>query len=351
MSDLSAEQPTIHYILPRTFYPFRRLPIELQYKIFRFSMPPPQIVDAGLLVWAHHVILDPSDPPATFLDFALPEAQSVEEVLPLLLACRTSLEEIHHCFQKVAVQKDTRSLVYTDYLNNSQVPLIVQGVRVRPTVDYLLIEPFDLMRLSRYGWSFNTSMITRLLCENCFGENSKIDLELLDWIPRHFPALRTLYFMNYRTTDLPHMPDVRILEIDRCVIRDLLDQNFVDSTEDPMTVTQLRHVSNTFERELSEAMYLELLLNTYMHPHDDDDEELSDETKENLRISIDYYKRLRPKQAICYWFDGNKCCPHTGTRRPMIWFNEVKGWLPAYADGSLVDKYKGLAQIFEGALW
>lgn len=46
------------------------------------------------------------------------------------------------------------------------------------------------------------------------------------------------------------------------------------------------------------------------------------------------------------WFeDGKKCA------EPRLFFRDIDGYLPAHRDGTVLDKYKGLSQIFDGAPW
>ncbi|KAJ8064244.1 hypothetical protein OCU04_006591 [Sclerotinia nivalis] len=87
------------------------------------------------------------------------------------------------------------------------------------------------------------------------------------------------------------------------------------------------------------------------------------DTKRMFRDWEIYINGEVDEDALGFWktrtpIPGLLCCfePDLGNEpgrisMPKLHITNINAWLPAHADGTMVDKYKGLAQIFDGVPW
>ncbi|KAF7875283.1 hypothetical protein EAF04_002455 [Stromatinia cepivora] len=61
--------------------------------------------------------------------------------------------------------------------------------------------------------------------------------------------------------------------------------------------------------------------------------------------AVEYWRRVGAVPAILGWMEGRK------EKEPRLWFPALKHTLACHEDGSPLDQYKGLAQIFDDASW
>ncbi|EDN98412.1 predicted protein [Sclerotinia sclerotiorum 1980 UF-70] len=87
------------------------------------------------------------------------------------------------------------------------------------------------------------------------------------------------------------------------------------------------------------------------------------DTKSMLRDWEIYIKGEVDEDALEFWktrtpIPGLLCCFEPDLSNvpgkvstPKLHITDIDAWVPAHADGTMVDKYKGLAQIFDGVPW
>ncbi|ESZ89802.1 hypothetical protein SBOR_9815 [Sclerotinia borealis F-4128] len=80
--------------------------------------------------------------------------------------------------------------------------------------------------------------------------------------------------------------------------------------------------------------------------HDNPDFELSE-------TSVSFWKTRAPVVGIVAYFDDDWAWRELGMKcaEPRIWLPDLEASLPVHMDRTVLDKYKGLAQILEGAPW
>ncbi|TGO58159.1 hypothetical protein BCON_0058g00420 [Botryotinia convoluta] len=66
---------------------------------------------------------------------------------------------------------------------------------------------------------------------------------------------------------------------------------------------------------------------------------------------VNFWKTREPVMGLVGWFYADAQDDPSVVPLPRMYVPSVLAWAPAHADGTIVDKYKGLAQIFDGAPW
>ena len=66
---------------------------------------------------------------------------------------------------------------------------------------------------------------------------------------------------------------------------------------------------------------------------------------------MNFWKTREPVAGLVGWFYSDDQDDPSIVPLPRMFVPSMLAWLPAHADGTIVDRYKGLTQIFDGAPW
>ncbi|KAI9645688.1 hypothetical protein NHQ30_006430 [Ciborinia camelliae] len=271
-------------------------------------------------------------------------------LLPLLNACEISRKEVYRQLKRVKISgpPDGRGSVHwtedgvpARYFWKAYQP--VDYTYIDPLIETLMLNIPDLIRLYRYGASIDLSKITRIAL-TAFATNeedisySNIFEDVLDLVRRICPDLKILQMLTmlsvheyYREYNIEM--DIHILDIDP----EMWHTDFLDKTGERLNSDHLTRIRAV----LDEAKQLDRLYPKYLT--------LADRSEEDLRFwrNVGYTSAMQCK----FDDDGDWKLNGKSAPEPRLYIFALDAWLPAYEDGSALERYKGLAQIFEGAPW
>lgn len=327
------------------FSKFKSFPLELQGMIFKEAIPQRK---SPVIDFSFAIIKNPMQ---FVLDIST-EIPPAPHLLPLLKACEVSRKEVYRQLKRIKISEPPNgygSAAKTDdgvpirYFWKACEPLghtYIDVIR-----DTLMLNLPDLLRLYRYGGRIDLSKITRIALtafstdyEDTIHEPLRY-LRILDLIGHICPDLKvfqmiTMLAVKDYSRDTDSRIDYRILDVES----ELWHTDFWNEWE----VVKSEH-GNRIRNVLDGAKRMSMGYYQYMS------------LLKELRRTKDlkFWKRLRYTAALNCKFDDDRNWRSSGKRapEPRLYILALDAWLPAYEDGTVLDKYKGLAQIFEGASW
>ncbi|KAI9646473.1 hypothetical protein NHQ30_004466 [Ciborinia camelliae] len=289
-------------------------------------------------------------------------------ILPFLQACVTSQEEVYRIFKKIEVAPlgthtpcassdpimdvSPRCHHYKvkyglDYSTEKVKTYITY---MRPDKDILMLSAFEMMRIYNFGGHISMSNVTHLALSEANINDWRAPLHnpvrvefrryqdtLFKLISIHCPALKriTLFLCRSELKMLyPPNPysEPRFLDIES----DFFLHNFSPYKERVLrNITEVESAASTMRDEWK----------TYM--------KALNEGEGRDEEALKFWRTREPVLSLWCWFDADLSDEPGRVAQPRLYVPsiEYRTWLPAYDDGSVVHKYKGLAQIFDGAPW
>ncbi|KAB8290005.1 hypothetical protein EYC80_010332 [Monilinia laxa] len=343
-----------------SFTLFERLPIELQVIIIKMAFPSGRVIP---LAFNTTLLSGPRDITLHFK--ILPDIY----LTPLMNTSTLFNHQVHHDYRKIKVQTLTRgskTQIFTP-LPQSKRPWNMfpqQGRRnnfsaknsgyrslahvyLQPKIDTLLIDYQELFKLYLVGGSIDLSSVTHLALLNApnrkfsynlwlkFDESDVAHL-MYSMLSTQCPALKKLSLIVGLEQDIGKM----CIE-SKDLIFDITDEFWSLDWEGPDGEPK-----NLRTAEVSN-MARSLRLDFQRFPqHSDPKYEVSADTAlfwQDRESVPGLIARLDEDEM---WFEDGKNCAE-----PRLFFRDIDGYLPAHRDGTILDKYKGMAQIFDGAAW
>ncbi|KAB8301479.1 hypothetical protein EYC80_003336 [Monilinia laxa] len=327
------------------FSKFKNLPLELQGMIFKEAIPERKspVVD---------FLFEITKNPRQFVLDISTDISPTPHMLPLLNACEVSRKEVYRHLQRVKISGPPNgygSAEKTDdgapirYFWKARRPIghtYIDAIR-----DTLMLNIPDLLRLYRYGGSIDFSKITRiaLTAFSTDVEDTISDpmnyMKILDLIGQICPDLKVFQMITMLSVkdyfrDSNPRADYRILDVET----ELWHTDFWDEWK----VVKSEHrdcIKDVLDgaKEMGMGYYQYM---AWLH-------------KLGRMKDLEFWKGLRYTAALNCRFDDDRNwrLSGKGAPEPRLYVLALDAWLPAYEDGTVLDKYKGLAQIFEGASW
>ncbi|QSZ35743.1 hypothetical protein DSL72_006865 [Monilinia vaccinii-corymbosi] len=291
-------------------------------------------------------------------------------IAPLLITSRFFNSQVHREYNKIEIPKLSRGSKTQIFkaLPNHQRPWnmfphqsrrnnfgakksasrYLAHVYLQPKIDTLVIDYQELFKLYLAGGSINLSRVTHLAllnsrnCEFSYSlwlEYNEIDVGHLMYamLSDQCPALEKLSLVVGRKQDIGNM---HINSED--MIFDITDEFCYFEWENkrgaPQHVHKLGKLLNTARRIISDFKRFP--------QHGNPQHEVSAST-------LQFWATREPVPALTARLDRDKSWREDGKicAEPRLYFPGVHAYLPAHQDGTILDKYKGIAQIFDGAPW
>ncbi|RAL64257.1 hypothetical protein DID88_002149 [Monilinia fructigena] len=328
------------------FSKFKHFPLELQGMIFKEAIPERKspVVD---------FLFEITKNPRRFVLDISTDISPTPHLLPLLNACEVSRKEVYRQLKRVKISgspggygsaETTDDGVPIRYFWKARSPIghtYIDAIR-----DTLMLNIPDLLRLYRYGGSIDFSKITRIALtafatdvEDTISDPMNY-MKILDLIGQICPDLKVFQMVTMLSVkdyfrDSNPRADYRILDIET----ELWHTDFWDEWE----VVKSEHRNRIKDvldgaKEMGMGYYQYMALLKKLGTH-----EGFGVLEERLRYTAALNCRFDDDR---HWRSSRKRTPE-----PRLYVLALDAWLPAYEDGTVLDKYKGLAQIFEGASW
>ncbi|KAF5875728.1 uncharacterized protein Bfra_011491 [Botrytis fragariae] len=355
------------------FEKFSLLPTEVQCAIFREALPSPQVINLAFKITetrdhgARKIIRQ--------LEVSIPTNPSM---LPLLKACAISNAEVYRNVKDIVITRLGTKNPFTisnpvlgipphirDYevvnrLKASTKPNTRGYTYMRVDKDILMLDAANVFTLYSYGGTILMSNIKYLALQNASldgmswelpGSMLGVNYELhrlhifFKIISLHCPALSKVYFLldgrNYfHFNESPVQSqklELRILDMDS----DFFIQDF--------TGMETEYKAEG-EWEISARMSLQEDAKYVMRDWKQYRKAIVQNTARDRDV-VNFWKTREPIVGLVGWFYADTQDESSVLPLPRMYIPSVLAWLPAHADGTIVDKYKGLAQIFDGAPW
>ncbi|QSZ33497.1 hypothetical protein DSL72_005065 [Monilinia vaccinii-corymbosi] len=329
------------------FPKFKHCPLELQGMIFKEAIPRRKspVIDFFFEITKNR---------KEFILGISAEIPKAPHLLPLLNACEASRKEVYRQLKKVKISgppngfgsaEKTDDGVPVRYFWTSWTPISYTYTYIDPVRDTLMLNIPSLLRLYQYGGSIDFSKITRiaLTAFSTDDEDASYDptryKKVLDLVGRICPDLKVFQMVTmlaakeyYRESN--PKTDYRILDLET----EMWHTDFWDE----WGIVKLEH-ENRIADVLDGA---EEMGTGYFHY-------MAFLQQEGREKDLEFWKRLKYTPALHCRFDGDEEWKSSGkgAPEPRLYVLALDAWLPAYDDGTVLDKYKGLAQIFEGDPW
>ncbi|TGO29824.1 hypothetical protein BPAE_0010g00070 [Botrytis paeoniae] len=331
-----------------TFPKFKLLPPELRMLVFKEAVPDrnSQVADFYFEVHVH---------PGKFLVSINDEISPATHLLPLLNACKLSRKVIYG--QLKHIRLSTPDPHGTMQKHDEEIPIryfwandrrLIQTY-IDPVRDTLMLNILDLVLLHYYRRSIDFSNVERLAITS-FPTDS-------DWLIQS----RIRKFPEFLDGLFKRCPDVRVLQI----VSDFSVNDFAKCYR----LGQRRgyHLID-FDTEMWHDNYWDnsgcLIERSHMHRIQD---VLGDaKIKEIDYLShLGYLQEMKHEGNFGHWksvkltiallceldLDSNWETLGKKAPEPRLYCFSFDAWILAHKDGSPLNKYKGLAQIFEGVPW
>ncbi|KAF7929111.1 hypothetical protein EAE99_004855 [Botrytis elliptica] len=333
-----------------TFPKFKLLPPEIQTMVFREAVPDRNSKVADFYFEFHHH----SD---KYLLSINDEISPASHLLPLLNACKLSRKVIHGQLKHIRLSTpDPRGEIrrYNEYGERIDIRYFWANDRhlvqtyIDPARDTLMLNMPDLVLLDHYGRSIDFSNVERLAITSFPTES--------DWL------IESLGRRFHKLLDglLPRCLDIKVLQIvsdfpvndfAKCYRSGqrrgyhLIDfdtemwyDNYWDNSGCLIGRSHMHHIHDVLSNaKTKEIDYLSRLKDLHM------------EHKGNFKR----WKDMKLTIALLCELDADSNWETLGKKapEPRLYCFSFDAWTLAHEDGSPLNKYKGLAQIFEGVPW
>lgn len=342
-------QSSAHQLFPipenniSTFPQFKRLPPELRTMVFGKAVPDrnSQVAD-----FFFQVCRDST----TFLVSIYDEISPASHLLPLLNACKLSRTVVYDQLKKITLStpkphgtmKKTREGIPIRYFWVNDRRLI--QTYIDPMRDTLMLNIPDIMLLERLGRSMDLSNVERIAVTSFPTNFNRSARHLLD----KFTGL--LLFISTRCPDLKNFQIVSMFPVYTFpgLYRSEKMRGYHIIDTDPEMwhddywddVGRMRYHTNSIRNVLRDAKVKET-------------DYLRCLKKMENRDNFEYWKKVKLTTALLCKLDTDSNWEILGKRapEPRLYCFSFQAWILAHEDGSPLNKYKGLAQIFEGAPW
>ncbi|KAF7957014.1 hypothetical protein EAE96_004335 [Botrytis aclada] len=347
-------QSLVHQLFPPpekdvlTFPKFKLLPPELQVWVFKEAVPDrnSRVADFYFKVCVHN---------SKFLLSVQDEISPASHLLPLLNACKLSRKVVYSQLKQImlstpdphgTMRKHFEDIPVRHFWVNDR--RLVQTY-IDPVRDTLMLNIPDLMLLYYYRRSIDLSKIERLAIAtfpidfNMFPRNRMIDhyhimADISEWCPDIKVLQIVLLFSvnNFaKSYRLGQRRGYHVIDIDTEMRHDdywdnsgcLIERPHMDRIESVLNAAKIKSTNH--------RSYLRLL------------QEMKKEKK------IEFWKKVKLTNVLLCELDVDSNWETLGKKapEPRLYSFSFDAWILAHEDGSPLSKYKGLAQIFEGAPW
>ncbi|KAF7875279.1 hypothetical protein EAF04_002451 [Stromatinia cepivora] len=228
------------------------------------------------------------------------------------------------------------------------------SICMRPEKDTLMLESSPLISLYRYGGYITMNSMTRLALTEIdpgswsrsigvrfIGESkvASIQVHLFQLIRTLCPTLEKIHIIIAESRNWMGLYDVeielRIIDLDS----EFPYQDF--TLRDPLRYNDRvrNHTENTISfiyRSDTKRMLRDW--KRYINGEVDED-------------ALEFLKTRTSIPGLLCCFEPDLSNEPGRISMPKLHITDIDAWLPAHADGTMVDKYKGLAQIFDGVPW
>ncbi|TGO89938.1 hypothetical protein BPOR_0086g00080 [Botrytis porri] len=349
-----------------TLEKFSLLPVEVQCAIFKGALPSPQVIDLAFKIFenrdhsARKIVRQ--------LEVCIPTNPSM---LPLLQACAASHAEVYRNVKKIEITRlgtkvylplwnsvlgippHIRNYGVVNRLKASTKPNTRAYTYMRTDEDILMLDAAKVFTLYIYGGTILMSNIKYLALQNASLDGMSLDtpgdmlgvqyevlrLHLFFNIIRlHCPALSKMYFLiDGRNYFHPNEPPVESQKLELRILD--MDSEFFIQDFSGMGAAY------TAEGEWATAARLSLQSDAKHTMRD------CKNFRKAIGRNLAQNRDLEPVIGIMGWFYADAQEDPSVVPLPRMCVPSILAWLPAHADGTIVDKYKGMAQIFDGAPW
>ncbi|TGO07883.1 hypothetical protein BTUL_0240g00120 [Botrytis tulipae] len=356
-----------------TFEKFTLLPKEVQCAIFKEALPSPQVIDLAFEITetrdhsARRIVRQ--------LEISIPTNPSM---LPLLKACATSNAEVYRNVQHIEITRlgtktpfaisnpvmgvppHIRNYEVVNRLKASMKPNTRAYTHMRADKDILMLDAANVFTLYSYGGTILMSNIKCLALQNASldgmtweipGNVLGVNHELrrlhifFKIISLHCPALSKVFFLldgrNYFHFNEPPVQsqklELRILNMDG----DFFIQDFTgmgtkykaEGAWEESARLSLQGDAKYVMRDWKD--YRKAIVRNIARDGD----------------VVNFWKTREPVIGLVGWFYADAQVDPSVFPLPRMYVPSLLAWLPAHADGTIVDRYKGLTQIFDSAPW
>ncbi|ESZ95476.1 hypothetical protein SBOR_4130 [Sclerotinia borealis F-4128] len=316
---------------------FESLLLELQGMIFKEAIPRHR---SPVVDFFFEIIKNPR----SFILHIHTEIPKAQYLFPLLNACKTSRREVYRQMKKIKISgppegDDGEPIHYSWEAANA-----IGHTYIDPVRDTLMLNIPDLMRLYRYGRSIDFTRVTRIAL-TAFGTDEEDTIpdpkryeDILDLVSRVCPDIKVFQMVTMLAAsdycrETNSAIDLRIVDLDT----EMWSTDFRNSDDDIVSSEHRARIRDV----LDGAKVMGLGFPNY----------LAELKRVGREEDLKFWKNVKYTPAMhCRFYDDI----YWGLKEkmePMLYFFALDAWLPAHEDGTVLDKYKGLAQIFEGAPW
>ncbi|TEY65459.1 hypothetical protein BOTCAL_0140g00240 [Botryotinia calthae] len=289
--------------------------------------------------------------PSQFLVSIYDEISPASHLLPLLNACKLSRKVVYDQLKNITLSTPEPHGTMGK-TNDERIPIRYFWVNDRrliqtyidPVRDTLMLNIPDLLLLRKLGRSIDLSNVERIALTSFPTDFNRSARHVLD----EFSNL--LLFLSTRCHDLKILQIVSMFPVHtfpRLYRLEKMRGYHVIDTEPEMWHDDywdgdgcMRYHINSVESVLEDAKAKE----TYY---------LRCLKEMKNRDNFEYWKELKLTTALFCRLDTDSNWETLGKKapEPRLYCFSFQAWILAHEDGSPLNKYKGLAQIFEGAPW
>ncbi|KAJ8064240.1 hypothetical protein OCU04_006587 [Sclerotinia nivalis] len=324
------------------FPQFTKLPPEIQCMIFERTLPPPHILN-----FAFRVIRPNDDQEVTGIHSDIAKFPGN---LSLLETCQISKDTVYRAFRKIELFPfKTDHPVHLTRLH----PGTLSYSYMRPSVDIFMCSAMAITDLYKYGGSIGSiSSLTRIATHGMYtwlSEKGQFQKKMTDFfeglfntIEENCQALEKFNLViggtrSWGGTEIQEngksTKTWRLLEMDE-------DFRYLDFVASPRGM-----ITSSFYYPEGPRADVDQILNAANRAMDKLEKHV--ERKQALKdhAAVEYWRKVKVVPAVLGRMEGRK------EKEPRLWLPTLKHTLACHEDGSPLDQYKGLAQIFDGASW
>ncbi|TGO58004.1 hypothetical protein BOTNAR_0189g00060 [Botryotinia narcissicola] len=283
------------------------------------------------------------------------EISPASHSLPLLNACKLLREVVYDQLKYIGLSTPDPHGIMRGY--HEEPPIrhfwvndrrLVQTY-IDPVRDILMLNMPDLVLLNHYGRSINLSKVERLAITTfptyvnrlVWRRMRKYDV-LLASLPKRCPDIKVLQIVskfsvndfaaNYR---LCKRRGYHMIDIDT-------EMWYDDYWDDSGCLIERCHMNR-----------IKVVLENVKIERTDYQRHLKDLQGMKNRKKFEFWKKVKVTTASLCELDVDSNWETLGKKapEPRLYCFSFEAWIPAHEDGSPLNRYKGLAQIFEGAPW
>ncbi|TGO46595.1 hypothetical protein BCON_0316g00060 [Botryotinia convoluta] len=331
-----------------TFPKFKLLPPELRMQVFKEAVPDrnSQVADFYFEVHMH---------PGKFLVSINDEISPASHLLPLLNACKLSREVVYGQLKHIRLSTPDPHGTMRKYYEGIPIRYFWANDRrlvqtyIDPVRDTLMLNIPDLMLLSHYRRSIDFSNVERLAITSFPTDSDRLIRRRMRNFPDFLDGLSTRCLdvkvlqivSDFSVNDfakcyrLGRRRGYHLIDIDTEMWHDnywdnsgcLIKRSHIDRIQDVLDDAKIKEIDY-----LSHLRYLQEMKHEGNFKH-----------WKSVKLTIALLCEL---DLDSNWETLGKKAPE-----PRLYCFSFDAWILAHEDGSPLNKYKGLAQIFEGAPW